>query len=159
MGEPPRKRERIRAIEASDILGVELRTVQAMAARGELPGAAKVGKLWTFDEKALQGFLPAFRESQERPAKPPVEKRDIVYVVQCDYRVKIGYTANLPSRMHALKTAHHRPLRVLVAFDGDKATEKALHERFAALRVAGEWFALRKPIKEWLRDEHGVWVK
>lgn len=159
MAEPPRKRERIRAIEASDILGVELRTVQAMAARGELPGAAKVGKLWTFDEKALVTFLPAFRESQKRPATPRTEKRDVVYVVQCDYRVKIGYTANIASRMHALKTAHHRPLRLLVMFDGDKTAEKTLHERFANLRVSGEWFALRKPIKEWLSDEHGVWVK
>lgn len=159
MGEPARKRERIRAIEASDILGVELRTVQAMAARGELPGAAKVGKLWTFDQKALKKFLPAFRESLERPAKAPVEKRDVVYVVQCDYRVKIGYTANLASRMHALKTAHHRPLRLLVSFDGDKTIEKAIHARFADLRVAGEWFALRKPIKEWLYDEHKVRVE
>lgn len=158
MGEPPRKRERIRAIEVSDILGVELRTVQAMAARGELPGAAKVGKLWTFDEKALVAFLPEFRAGLVRPPKPPVEKREVVYVIQCDYRVKIGYTANISARLHSLKTAHHRPLRVLVTFDGDKATEKALHMRFADLRVAGEWFALRKPIKEWLYDEHRVMV-
>lgn len=64
MGTPARKRERIRAIEASDILGVELRTVQAMAARGELPGAAKVGKLWTFDEPALRQWI------KERSACP-----------------------------------------------------------------------------------------
>lgn len=50
-------RERVRAHEAAGILGVSVRTVQALAARGELPGAAKVGGLWTFDEKALRSWL------------------------------------------------------------------------------------------------------
>lgn len=49
--------ERIRAHHAATILGVELRTVQALAARGELPGAAKIGGLWTFDESALRLWI------------------------------------------------------------------------------------------------------
>jgi hypothetical protein len=39
------------------MLGVSRRTTQEMAARGELPGAAKIGDLWTFDPDALAGFV------------------------------------------------------------------------------------------------------
>lgn len=49
--------ERIRADAAASILGVELRTVQALAARGEVPGAAKIGGVWTFDESALRSWI------------------------------------------------------------------------------------------------------
>lgn len=59
--------ERIRAHHAATILGVELRTVQALAARGELPGAAKIGGLWTFDESALRLWI---REKSVCPKDP-----------------------------------------------------------------------------------------
>lgn len=49
--------ERIRAARAADITGLPVRTVQHMAARGELPGAAKLGKVWTFDERRLRAWL------------------------------------------------------------------------------------------------------
>ncbi|MEP9376149.1 helix-turn-helix domain-containing protein [Aquabacter sp. CN5-332] len=49
--------ERIRAHAAAGILGIETRTVQALAARGELPGACKIGGLWTFDEAALRNWI------------------------------------------------------------------------------------------------------
>ncbi|MGU3496128.1 helix-turn-helix domain-containing protein [Xanthobacteraceae bacterium A53D] len=49
--------ERIRSHSAASILGVETRTVQALAARGEVPGAAKIGGLWTFDEAALRNWI------------------------------------------------------------------------------------------------------
>ncbi len=49
--------ERVRAHVAAGILGVEVRTVQALAARGEVPGAAKIGGLWTFDEAALRNWI------------------------------------------------------------------------------------------------------
>lgn len=53
----PVKMERIRAAAAAGILGVEVRTVQALAARGDLPGAAKIGGLWTFSEAALRTWI------------------------------------------------------------------------------------------------------
>jgi phage terminase Nu1 subunit (DNA packaging protein) len=49
--------ERVRAHVAAGILGVEVRTVQALASRGEVPGAAKIGGLWTFDEVALRNWI------------------------------------------------------------------------------------------------------
>ncbi|WP_400769378.1 helix-turn-helix domain-containing protein [Methylosinus sporium] len=48
---------RIRAVEVAQILGLGVRCVQKMAARGELPSAAQIGKLWTFDKARIEQFL------------------------------------------------------------------------------------------------------
>ena len=62
--------ERVPIERASSILGVPPRTVQALAARGEIPAAAKIGRRWTFDLAALRGYVK-FRESQScRSAEP-----------------------------------------------------------------------------------------
>lgn len=50
-------KERVRSSRASEITGLPVRTVQALAARGELPGAAKLGKVWTFDEARLRAWV------------------------------------------------------------------------------------------------------
>ena len=40
------------------ILGIrKKRTVEAMAARGEIPSAAKIGRRWTFNLSALRTFV------------------------------------------------------------------------------------------------------
>lgn len=49
--------ERIRTTDAAAILGVEPRTVQALALRGELPDAARIGGVWTFSEAALRNYI------------------------------------------------------------------------------------------------------
>jgi excisionase family DNA binding protein len=49
--------ERIKTAEAAPILGLSVRTVQAMAARGELPGAARIGQQWTFNEAKIREFI------------------------------------------------------------------------------------------------------
>jgi hypothetical protein len=49
--------ERIRVSKASGILGVSVRALQDMAARGEVPSAAKIGRVWTFNEAALRRFV------------------------------------------------------------------------------------------------------
>lgn len=49
--------ERARVEYVMDKTGLSRRTVQAMAARGEIPGAAKFGKLWTFDRMKLARWI------------------------------------------------------------------------------------------------------
>lgn len=49
--------ERIRLSRAASILGGTQRTVQALAARGQIPGASKVGGLWYFDEAAFRQWI------------------------------------------------------------------------------------------------------
>jgi excisionase family DNA binding protein len=48
--------ERVLSNKAVAILGLPLRTVQQLAARGEL-GAAKLGRCWTFDLEKLRRFV------------------------------------------------------------------------------------------------------
>jgi hypothetical protein len=45
--------ERVQAPRVASMLGISLRQVQDMAARGEIPTAARFGARWTFDECAL----------------------------------------------------------------------------------------------------------
>ncbi len=152
-----RQPERISLAEAAGILGVEQRELRKLAEHGLIPNAFVHGRLCTFKEEVLREFLPEFEQTKEtllESLKP--KKVDTVYVIRCGYRVKIGFTKNLAQRLHSLKTANHRPIELLASWPAPQSDEKALHERFADLRVSGEWFALRKPIKEWLYDVHDV---
>lgn len=62
--------ERIRANRAAAILGVNKRTIQAMALRGDLPRAARIGGLWTFEEAALRDYV-------EARIQPPSKKTNL----------------------------------------------------------------------------------
>jgi hypothetical protein len=56
------KADRITIERAGDILGLATRTVQKMSQRGQLPGAALMGRRWTYDEDKLHGYV----RNQER---------------------------------------------------------------------------------------------
>ena len=49
---------------ATAMLGLSTRTVQALAARGEIAGAAKIGRRWTFDLETLRRWI----KNKEREA-------------------------------------------------------------------------------------------
>lgn len=49
--------ERIGLAHACKVTGLKPRTLQAMALRGEVPGAAKLGRLWSFDVERLRAWL------------------------------------------------------------------------------------------------------
>jgi hypothetical protein len=54
---PTRKAERVNVERAGQILGLATRTVQRMSQRGELPGAALMGRRWTYNEDKLHGYV------------------------------------------------------------------------------------------------------
>jgi hypothetical protein len=55
--------------------------------------------------------------------------------------IKIGFTGNTPmARLSALQTGNPEPLRLLAAIPGVREDEQRLHERFAHIRIGGEWF-------------------
>ena len=56
-GAPTKCSERGTAKQAAAILGVPTRTIQDLATRGEIPGAAKLGRRWTFDLEKLRRLL------------------------------------------------------------------------------------------------------
>ncbi len=58
-----------------------------------------------------------------------------------DGPIKIGTTQGSPhTRQRAMQTGNSSDLVLLAAIPGDVALEKRLHERFAAVRMRGEWF-------------------
>ena len=58
--------ERVRVHRICEITGLGKRQVQAMAAKGQIPSAAQLGKLWTFDETRVRRWI----QSRERQAWP-----------------------------------------------------------------------------------------
>ena len=61
---------RIQSAAAARILGVSRRSVQGLALRGELPGAARIGGVWTFDAERLAAFVTQRELDAERPTTP-----------------------------------------------------------------------------------------
>lgn len=57
--------------QAVAIIGLPMRSVQAMAARGEIPGAAKFRRRWTFDLRKLRELV----EQRERESWLSAEQR------------------------------------------------------------------------------------
>jgi hypothetical protein len=66
---PSDEAERVTAKQAAAILGVKSRKLQAMSQRGEIPGAAKLGRQWTYDLAKLRGFVEQ-REQACQNEKP-----------------------------------------------------------------------------------------
>ncbi|HVK84221.1 MAG TPA: GIY-YIG nuclease family protein [Kofleriaceae bacterium] len=69
-----------------------------------------------------------------------------IYVlrIEGDDVFKIGFTDgfSIDERVKQLQTAHPRVLEVVATFEGTRSTEIALHSRYAAFHVRGEWFRL-----------------
>jgi hypothetical protein len=64
-----------------------------------------------------------------------------------NHNIKIGYAADPAQRRTVLQVGNSSRLEILLAIEGEKADEGALHQRFAAANVNGEWF---EPVPELL---------
>ena len=49
--------ERIRSAEVARLTGLSVRAVQDLAARGEIHGAARFGRIWTFDHARIRAWI------------------------------------------------------------------------------------------------------
>jgi excisionase family DNA binding protein len=57
--------------QAATILGLPSRTIQDLAARGKIAGAAKLGRRWTFDQEKLRRFIrEKERETWHNASRP-----------------------------------------------------------------------------------------
>jgi len=65
-----------------------------------------------------------------------------VYFVQAGEGgpIKIGTSDKVPDRIAKLQTANPHKLSLLGTVAGDEEIERALHARFASIRLEGEWF-------------------
>jgi hypothetical protein len=64
--------------------------------------------------------------------------------------VKIGIARDVARRLSQLQSASPATLALVVAFPGDAATESAIHWRFAADRIRGEWFRESPELAAWI---------
>lgn len=70
-----------------------------------------------------------------------------VYVLRAPTgSIKIGFSANLRERIQQLQKETGQPLVILRAFRGVIGDELALHRRYAAHRIRGDWYALPEPL-------------
>jgi hypothetical protein len=70
-----------------------------------------------------------------------------IYVVECAGKVKIGIAANVEARIGMMQL--HCPVRINIVHrrlfetrTNARHAEKALHEKFSAHRIWGEWFEM-----------------
>lgn len=143
--------ERVLVDDAAAILGVPARTVQALAARGEIP-AAKVGRSWTFDVKTMRRLVSAGAMEVHKARRHRTHNADAtVYFIECAGSVKIGVTRNLPRRLKAIQA--HAPCEIclIATIEAPASLERKLHARFAVQRRHGEWFEPIGPLADYLR--------
>lgn len=78
---------------------------------------------------------------------------DIVYYFQrsSDGLIKIGTSRRFATRSADL-IREHGQLRLLLSHRGDRARETAMHGKFAALRVTGEWFRPEADLLAWILE-------
>jgi len=54
--------------------------------------------------------------------------------------IKIGMSEDPTKRLHSLQTAQIMPLVLMGSIPGGRKEERHWHQRFAHLRIRGEWF-------------------
>lgn len=102
--------ERVLVSRVCFITGLPPRTVQLLASKGQIPGAAKLGSRWTFNEATVRGWV-----DQE--------------VKRCQERTRITTSiAGAPSGMPVLKSA---------ARSYEQAYTQMMAKRRAAAATAG----------------------
>jgi len=85
-----------------------------------------------------------FKSIEERAnGKKRIKKATgYVYFIQglCGGAIKIGFSKNPEVRLKELQTGYPDTLTILLIIPGTEATERAIHRKFEASRLKGEWF-------------------
>ena len=64
--------------------------------------------------------------------------------------IKIGVTKYLYRRLAEIQRSYPQRLRILGIIDGYLDQERVLHERFAHLRLDGEWFSIANELSNYI---------
>lgn len=75
-----------------------------------------------------------------------MNRREYVYLIQCEQFFKIGYTTNeVSTRLKGMTTGNPFEIKIITVFEFEKGAqniEQKLHREFGMKRIRGEWFAL-----------------
>lgn len=75
-----------------------------------------------------------------------------LYVIGNGANVKIGCARDPQYRLKKLQTGNDWRLELLAAVPAHVSLEKAVHQRFAHLQLAGEWFQLTAEVQQFIDD-------
>ena len=143
---------RIPMKEAIPMLGLPERTVRAMAACGEIPGAARYRGRWTFNLEKFKWFAERVKAGEfvarrtRTGAVPgsgiPSTRPGFIYFIQCGDFIKIGFSEadKAERRINNLRTSNPIEIVVLRVIKGSRRKEAKIHAQFASHRHRGEWF-------------------
>lgn len=123
--------------------------------RDSRPSKRELRKLSTPFSAAIRE-LEMWLETSPPPPKPPRPKKGVVYFIGMEgdhSAVKIGFAAEIESRLSSLQTSSHHKLTVLATIKGTAKLEKALHRKFAADRIRGEWFYRTEAIEAFIKSD------
>lgn len=110
-----------------------------------------------YSEYILRKELEKRSHLQSQTATPDSVRSYCVYFIQGESGgpIKIGITTDLAKRLKAIP--YHEPLRVLAILPGGHVQESELHQRFADLRLSGEWFRPERSLLDFIvsiKDDH-----
>lgn len=145
--------DRLRALSSSDAATPEV----PLSIREGADIAPPLVRLLTPEERAAKQAEYMANEPARRAAE--VERRErirgkahVYFIQQGDSgAIKIGCSKNPTQRLQGLQTGHSEALRLLTCAVGSQAQERALHDRFAHLRVSGEWFRPAEDLLAYIR--------
>jgi hypothetical protein len=105
--------------------------------------------------RAIREELVAMRNESPVPGLlPHLGRQDYrgVYFVQDELTgyIKIGYAANIPSRVSTLRIGNPHGVRLVGVLNGWKREEQALHDRFREYQRSGEWFRPARRLVEFI---------
>lgn len=125
-----------------------------------LDGRKRVRTAFTEDElEQAEAAIQQYAGGCYNPIRPAGPRRNYktppqkgVYVVGYGPYVKIGISLNVAERISSLQTGAPEKITLYAVLDGWAADEVALHRRFAAYRLNGEWFRLEGEVASWVES-------
>lgn len=91
------------------------------------------------DSLQIAGKCQSMQREMHEWLQPPLGNQG-VYFLDDGEAIKIGFTDNLAGRLSNLRAATARPLTPVAIIAGPRDDEKKFHQKFAHLRLRGEWF-------------------
>ncbi|MGE3292321.1 MAG: helix-turn-helix transcriptional regulator [Geminicoccaceae bacterium] len=98
---------RIRAREVARLTGLSLRMVQRRAAAGDIPGAAQLCGIWTFDAAAVRAWISAAEATVAARSAPVMRPRIVSAERRAENEIDEAFQ-RLIGRVR-IKSTHGRP--------------------------------------------------
>jgi predicted DNA-binding transcriptional regulator AlpA len=101
--------ERVRAGDVRRMTSLSIRQIQDMAAKGDIPGAVKLGGVWTFDPSRVRAWI---REKERCLANPETSTNARISggvgSASTDESIEAAYEQLIRGKRHAASKAGER---------------------------------------------------